>query len=122
MALDPVGHDSADERKKKNGNAAEKLIERQQECRVAQAINEPALCNDLHPGPDAGDARPNPHQAEIAIVKGFEDPADGRGFEGCDCGGHEKGINSRVARTTQDYESRRNENGGPQNAIVSSIA
>jgi hypothetical protein len=43
---------------------------------VAEAINQPALGHDLHPRADAGRARADPHQAEIAILKCFEDPAN----------------------------------------------
>jgi hypothetical protein len=34
------------------------------------------LRDDLHPGADAGGAGANPHQAEIAILKRFKDPAN----------------------------------------------
>jgi hypothetical protein len=62
----------------KDGNAAEKLIERQQKRGVAEPIDEPALRNDLHPGANAGGAGANPHQAEITIMKCLEYPAKGR--------------------------------------------
>jgi hypothetical protein len=34
------------------------------------------LRNDLHPGTNTGHAGADPHQPEIPILKGFEDPAD----------------------------------------------
>ena len=71
--LDSVGHHSADQGEEKNRNAAEKLIECQQECGVAKAIDQPALCDDLHPRADAGRTGSDPHQPEIAILKCFED-------------------------------------------------
>jgi hypothetical protein len=55
------------------------LIERQQKRGVAQAINEPALRHDLHPGADAGGAGADPHQAEITILECFKDPANQAG-------------------------------------------
>ena len=76
-ALDPVGHHAADQRKQKDGNAAEKLVQREQEGGMAQAIDKPALRHDLHPGANAGGAGADPHQAEIAILKCFEDPTQG---------------------------------------------
>src|ERR1700722_1924705 len=75
-ALNAIGYDSADQRKKKNRNAAEKLVKRQKERRVAQAIDEPALGYDLHPCADAGRAGADPHQAKITILKCLKDPAD----------------------------------------------
>ena len=46
---------------------------------MTQAVNEPALRDDLHPCPDAGECRRNPHQAKVAILKSFKDPADHAG-------------------------------------------
>ena len=77
VPLDPVGHHAADQREEEDGNAAEKLVERQQEGGMAQAIDEPALRHDLHPGADAGRAGAEPHQTEITIMKCFEYPAKG---------------------------------------------
>ena len=75
-ALHAVGDHAADQGEQKDGKAAEKLIQRQQERRVAQPVDQPALRHDLHPGADAGRAGAKPHQAEIAILKCFKDPAD----------------------------------------------
>ncbi len=75
-ALDAIGHHAADQREQKDGNAAEKLIQRQQERGVAEPVDQPALRHDLHPGADAGGAGAKPHQAEIAILKCFKDPAN----------------------------------------------
>ena len=74
--LDPVGHHAADQREQKDRDAAQKLVQRQQKRRVAEAIDQPALGHDLHPGADARGAGADPHQAEIAIMKCFEDPAN----------------------------------------------
>ncbi len=76
-SLNPVGHHPADQREQENGDAAEKLVERQQERGMAQAIDEPALRHNLHPGADAGGAGAEPHQTEITIVKCFEDSVEG---------------------------------------------
>ena len=76
-ALDAVGHHAADQREQEDGNAAEKLVEREQEGGMAQAIDEPALGHDLHPGADARGAGTDPHQPEIAIMKCFEYSAQG---------------------------------------------
>ena len=46
---------------------------------MAEAIDKPALGDDLHPGADAGGAGADPHQAKIAILKCFENPANQRG-------------------------------------------
>src|SRR5947209_3656793 len=43
---------------------------------MAQLPDQPALRHDLHPRADAGGARPHPHQAEVAVLKCFEDPAE----------------------------------------------
>ena len=74
--LHAVGHHAADQREQEDGNAAEKLIQRQQKGRMAQPVDQPALRHDLHPGADAGGAGADPHQAEIAILKCFKDPAN----------------------------------------------
>ena len=73
--LDPVGHHPADQREEKDGNAAEKLIEREQKGRMAQPVDQPALRHNLHPGANAGRTGTEPHQAEIAILKCFKYPA-----------------------------------------------
>src|ERR1700686_2040788 len=75
-ALDAICHYAADQRKKKDWNSTEKLIERQQKCRVAEPVDQPALRLNLHPRADAGSAGPNPHQAKIAILKCFKNPAN----------------------------------------------
>jgi hypothetical protein len=74
-ALHPIGHNSANQREQKNGNAAQKLIEAEIKRGVTEAINQPALCRNLHPRADAGRARADEHQPKIAILKCFEDPA-----------------------------------------------
>ena len=74
-SLGAVGHHAADQREEEDGNAAEELIQRKQEGRMAQTIDEPALRHDLHPGADAGRAGTDPHQAEIPIMKCFKYPA-----------------------------------------------
>ena len=60
---------------RKIGRPFEHLVERQQERGVGERVDQPALRDDLHPGADAGRARADPHQAEVAILKSFEDPA-----------------------------------------------
>src|SRR5580692_12436792 len=50
---------------------------------MAEAVNEPSLRHDLHPCADAGGTRPNPHQAKVAILKGFEDSAQRRSVHVC---------------------------------------
>src|ERR1039457_2832554 len=75
-ACHAISHHAADQREQKDGNAAEKLIEREQERGVAEPVNQPALRDDLHPGADAGGAGANPHQAEIAILKCFKNAAN----------------------------------------------
>src|ERR1700722_1910564 len=75
-ALHAVGNDSANEREKEDGDAAQKLIQGQQERGVAEPVDKPALRHDLHPGADAGGAGAKPHQAKIAILKCFEDAAN----------------------------------------------
>ena len=49
---------------------------------MAQAIDEPALGDDLHPVADTGGAGTDPHQAEIAILKCFENSAQRRRWHG----------------------------------------
>ena len=75
-ALDAVGHHAADQGEQKDRDAAEEGIEAEQEGRVGELQNEPALGGNLHPGADAGGAGAYPHQAEVAILKSFEDPAN----------------------------------------------
>jgi hypothetical protein len=76
--LGAVGDHAANQGEQEDGNAAEKLVEGEQERGMAEAIDQPALGHDLHPGADAGHAGAEPHQAEIAIMKCFEDPAKKR--------------------------------------------
>jgi hypothetical protein len=76
-SLNPVGHDAADQREQEDGNAAEKLIQREQGGRMAQPIDQPALRHNLHPGADAGHAGTQPHETEIPVLKCFEYPAQG---------------------------------------------
>jgi hypothetical protein len=75
-ALKTIGDYSSDQREKKDGNAAEELIEGQQEGGMAETIDEPALRHDLHPRTDAGSAGAKPHQAKVAILKCLEDAAN----------------------------------------------
>ena len=42
---------------------------------MTEAVDQPALGHDLHPGADAGSAGADPHQAEVAILEGFENSA-----------------------------------------------
>ena len=62
--------------KRKIGQAAEKGVQPEQEGGIGELEDEPALREDLHPGADTGGTGAYPHQAEIAILKCFEDPAD----------------------------------------------
>src|ERR1035437_7035940 len=75
-ALDAVGHYAADQGEQKDRDAAEEGIQAEQKGRVGELEDEPALRGDLHPGTDAGRAGAHPHQAEVAILKSLEDPAD----------------------------------------------
>src|ERR1700733_13193123 len=75
-----------DQREQENWNACKKLIEREQERRMAQAVDEPALRDDLHPGADGGGAGADPHKAKIAILKSFEDSAQRRSLHGLEAG------------------------------------
>ena len=43
---------------------------------LVSSQDQPALRRDLHPRADAGRAGAHPHQAEVAVLKCFEDPAD----------------------------------------------
>jgi hypothetical protein len=45
---------------------------------MAQAVDEPALRHDLHPGADTRSTGAKPHQAEVAILKCFENSAKRR--------------------------------------------
>jgi hypothetical protein len=75
-------------KEQEDGNAAEKLVGREQAGGVAQAVNQPTLGYDLHPGADAGGAGAEPHQAEIAILESLEDATKLRRFgEFCGFGG-----------------------------------
>src|SRR5882762_7409847 len=74
--LHAIRYHSANQREQEDWDAAKKLIQGKIEGRVADAINEPALGHDLHPGADAGGASANPHKAKVAVAKRFEDPAD----------------------------------------------
>src|SRR5580698_6888692 len=49
---------------------------------MAQPVNQPALRHDLHPGANTRRTRPNPHQAEIAVLKCFEYSAQCRSRHG----------------------------------------
>ena len=76
-AVEAVRQRAADQREQKDGDVAEKCVEPQQECvMMAEVIDQPRLRHDLHPASDAGRAGANPHQAEIAVLECFEDPAD----------------------------------------------
>ncbi len=73
--LRPVSHNAAHQREEEDGNASEELIQRKQKGRMAQPVDQPALRHDLHPGANAGRTGTEPHQAEIPIMKCFENPA-----------------------------------------------
>ena len=80
-ALDAIGDHAANQRKQKNGNAAQKLIESQQKRRMAQTIDQPALGHDLHPGTDAGGTGANPHQPKIAVLECLKKLANARSLQ-----------------------------------------
>jgi hypothetical protein len=71
-SLGAVRDHAADEGKEEDRNPCQKLIQPEQKGRMAQAVNEPSLCDDLHPGANARSARPDPHQAEISVLKCLE--------------------------------------------------
>ena len=50
--------------------------EAEQKRRIGELEHQPALRQDLHPRADAGRTRAHPHQAEVAILKSLEGPAD----------------------------------------------
>lgn len=59
--LDAVGNYASDQRKKKDRDAAEKLIQSEQKGRMTEAIDQPSLRYDLHPGADARSTGTEPH-------------------------------------------------------------
>ena len=61
---------------------------------MAQTIDEPRLSDDLHPGADAGRAGSEPHQTEIAIVKGLEYSAKCSSFHALRTSRMSKGLSS----------------------------
>src|SRR5215471_3006072 len=75
-ALDPVSHHAANQRKHENRDAAEELVEPEQERGMTQTIDEPALRYDLHPGANARGAGTDPHQPEVTIMKRLKDLAE----------------------------------------------
>jgi hypothetical protein len=75
-AVHAIGNHSADEREEEDREAAEDLVESEQEFGVGEGIDQPALRDDLHERPDTGRAGADPHEAEVAILKRFEDPAE----------------------------------------------
>ena len=62
---------------------------------MAEPINQPALRHNLHPGADAGSTGTEPHEAEIAILEGFEDSTDH--------GWLPKGISAAYHETALDH-------------------
>src|SRR6185437_11139953 len=68
-----VCHYSAEKRKQKNGDLPAERVEPKIDGGVGQAVDEPRLRHQLHPGADAGCAGAHPHQAEIAVFKRPED-------------------------------------------------
>ena len=75
-AVDAVGDDAADEGEEEERESAEEGVEAEEEGGIGEFEDELGLRQDLHPGPDAGGAGTNPHEAEVAILKRFEDAAD----------------------------------------------
>src|SRR5262249_4699246 len=78
----PIGNNASDQRKEKDRNPAQKLIQCKQESGMAEPIDEPALGDDLHPGANAGNAGPKPHQPEVTVGKCFEYPRQDRRLSG----------------------------------------
>jgi hypothetical protein len=67
-----VGDYAADKRKQKNRDATQKLVQRKQKRRMTEPIHKPALRDNLHPRSDARSTRANPHEAEVTVLKCFE--------------------------------------------------
>ena len=70
--VEPVGHNSADQREQEDRNLAEKRIESQHFRVLRHFENQPALRLRLHPRADRRRARADPHQPEFGILEGFE--------------------------------------------------
>jgi hypothetical protein len=71
---------------------------------MAQPVDEPSLRDDLHPRADARHAGADPHETEIAIVKGFEDSAERRGLDLVGCG-HSSGLYLRTRQGQQESDA-----------------
>ncbi len=76
-ALHAVRHHAAEQGEEEDRDAAEKLVEPQQEFgMVGKAPDQPTLRDNLHPRADGGGAGTDPHQTEIAVMEGLEDFAN----------------------------------------------
>ena len=73
-AITPVGEHTADEREEHDRQLLQERVEAEEKRGVCQREDEPVLRNDLHPGPDARGAGPEPLDAEIAVGEGRQHP------------------------------------------------
>jgi hypothetical protein len=55
LAIGAIGSDAADGRDQENGDLAGEANRAQEQSRSGQTVDEPGLCNGLHPGADKRD-------------------------------------------------------------------
>ena len=68
LPIEPVRHDAAQRRYQEHGNLAGESDCAQQQRRAGLAINQPRLCNILHPGADQGDELSAEEKLEVTVA------------------------------------------------------
>ena len=81
-AFEAVGKHTAHQREEKDRSRLQDRVQGQQEGAVAHLPDQPTLRQHLHPRADGGGAGADPHQAEIPVMKSFEDPLNHGGENG----------------------------------------
>ena len=72
LAIESVGGDSAQGRDQKYRDLAGESHRPQLQGGAGQAIDQPGLCNTLHPGADQGDELSAEEKLEVTVAQGSE--------------------------------------------------
>ena len=72
LAVETVGDDPSERRHQEYRKLAGESRGPQQQGGSGQAINQPRLCNGLHPGADQGDELPAEEKLEVAMAQGAQ--------------------------------------------------
>ena len=68
-AIFTIGDHSTKQGEEKNRYLAAESIESQIDSGIGEAVDEPRLRHQLHPGADAGSAGSHPHETEVTVLK-----------------------------------------------------